>query len=155
MTKIHEWNRDGFTVSTDASRLQLDVIHGFLSRSYWAEGIPLGLVARSIEGSLAFGLYHGSEQVGFARVISDQATFAYVADVFVLPVYRGKGLARWLMECILETPELQGLRRWLLTTKDAHALYRGVGFSPTAIADRMMEINRPGLYRSQPEQPES
>jgi GNAT superfamily N-acetyltransferase len=138
MTEIHEWQRDGYAVSNDPSRLQLDVIHGFLSRSYWAEGIPRELVARSIEGSLAFGLYHGNEQVGFARVISDQATFAYVADVFVLPHHRGKGLARWLMECILETPGLQGLRRWLLTTKDAHDLYRGVGFTPTAMAERFM-----------------
>jgi GNAT superfamily N-acetyltransferase len=116
--------------------------------------VPADVVARSIQGSAAFGLYQGSEQVGFARVITDHATFAYVADVFVLEPHRGRGLARWLMQCILATPELQGLRRWLLVTRDAHAVYSAVGFSPLAGPEGFMEIVRPDLYllpRGQPE----
>jgi GNAT superfamily N-acetyltransferase len=151
MIDIREWNRDGYTVSSDPSRLQLAVIHGFLTNCYWAEGIPAEIVLRSIEGSIPFGVYHGGEQVGFARIVSDQATFAYVADVFVLEPYRGKGLARWLMQCILETPELQGLRRWLLMTRDAHALYQAVGFSLTKWPERVMEISRPNPYRPNPD----
>jgi GNAT superfamily N-acetyltransferase len=146
MIGIREWTRDGYVVSSDPSRLRLDIIHGFLARSYWADGIPREIVARSIDGSIAFGLYHGEAQVGFARVISDCATFAYVADVFVLEGHRGRGLARWLMQCILETPELEGLRRWLLVTREAHALYRGVGFTPARRPEGFMEIVRRDVY---------
>jgi len=98
-------------------------VHEFLTNSYWAKGIPLAAVRRSVENSIPFGVYHGQSVVGFARVISDLATFAYLADVFILPSHRGRGLSRWLMECIMGHPDLQGLRRWMLATQDAHGLY--------------------------------
>ena len=150
MISPREWNRDGYLVSSDSVRLQLDVIHTFLAQSYWAKEIPREIVARSIEGSIAFGLYQGRQQIGFARVITDRATFAYIADVFVLTPHRGRGLARWMMEFILSTPELQGLRRWLLVTREAHALYRSVGFSPVARPEGFMEISHHDIYRSHP-----
>jgi GNAT superfamily N-acetyltransferase len=103
-------------------------VHGFLTRSYWARGVPPDVVQRSIENSLVFGVYGGDEQVGFARVVTDRATFAYLADVFVLEGHRGRGLGKWLMEVVLAHPELQGLRRWMLATADAHGLYRRYGF---------------------------
>ena len=135
-----EWTRDGFTISTDPSRIQLDVVHAFLATSYWAEGIPREVVRRSIEHSLCFGLYHEEgRQIGFARVITDRATFAYLGDVFVLEAFRGRGLARWLLEVVQAHPELQGLRRWVLLTRDAHDLYRRAGWSPLAAPDRYME----------------
>ncbi|HYH47609.1 MAG TPA: GNAT family N-acetyltransferase [Thermoanaerobaculia bacterium] len=132
-------------VSDDPSRLDLDIVHGFLSRSYWAEGIARETVARSIAGSLAFGLYleQTGRQVGFARVITDRVTFAYLADVFLLEEERGRGLAAFLMEAILAHPELQGLRRWSLVTRDAHGLYRKFGFVPLASPDLWMELHRP------------
>jgi len=138
----------------DASRDRLDVaaIHDFLTSSYWSPGIPREIVERAIEGSLNFGLYrdvHGkSVQMGFARVVTDGATFAYVADVFVLPDFRGAGLAAWLITTALTHPALQGLRRVLLATKDAHAVYARCGFVPLARPERFMEINRPDIYRS-------
>ena len=121
------WHRDAFTVDTDPTRVDLGVVHGFLAGSYWAEGIPREIVERSIEGSLNFGIYHDGgaaarppgAQVGFARVVTDHATFAYLADVFVLEAYRGRGLSKWLMECVTSHPGLQGLRRWVLLTRDA------------------------------------
>jgi len=142
-----EWRHGEFTISTDPARIDLDVVHGYLSASYWAPGIPRELVARSIANSLAFGIYRGSGQVGFARVISDRATFAYLADVFVLEGERGKGLGKWLMEVIVAHPELQGLRRWMLATRDAHGLYRPHGFEPVANAEALMQILRINLYR--------
>ena len=138
----------------DASRERLDVaaIHAFLTDSYWSPGIPRATVERAIEGSLNFGLYremHGkSAQIGFARVVTDGATFAYVADVFVLPDFRGAGLATWLVTTALTHPALQGLRRVLLATKDAHAVYARCGFAPLARPERFMEINRPDIYRA-------
>ena len=142
-----EWHRDGYVVSTDAERLDLEVVHAFLVESYWAQGIPRETVERSIEGSMPFGLYAASgEQVGFARVVSDRATFAWIGDVFVLPDHRGKGLALWLMECVRDHPALQGLRRWMLATRDAHDLYARVGFTPLADPTRLMERAYPGLY---------
>ncbi|HTR03720.1 MAG TPA: GNAT family N-acetyltransferase [Thermoanaerobaculia bacterium] len=135
-----EWTRDGFVISTDPARLDRDAIHAFLTTSYWAPGIPREVVDRSIENSLPFGLYERGRQVGFARVISDRATFAYVADVFVLESHRGRGLAQWLMETIRAHPDLQKLRRWLLFTRDAHPLYRRVGFAAPEFPDRVMEI---------------
>jgi GNAT superfamily N-acetyltransferase len=139
--------RGAFSISTDPQRLDLDVVHGYLTRhSYWAEGIPRSIVERSVKGSLCFGIYDGAAQVGFARVISDQATYAYVCDVFVLESHRGQGLAVWLMECIMEHPDLQGLRRWALTTRDAHGLYGRVGFTPLVLPERWMEITRRGIY---------
>lgn len=142
-----EWGRDGFIISTDRARIDLDVVHGFLAGSYWAEGIPREVVRRSIEHSLCFGLYHGGLQIGFARVITDRATFAYLGDVFVLEAFRGRGLARWLLEVVQSHPELQGLRRWVLLTRDAHALYRQAGWSSLAAPDRYMERWFKDVYR--------
>lgn len=142
-----EQRRGDFLISTDRARLDLDVIHGFLTNCYWAKGIPREVVARSIEHSLCFGIYDGSgEQVGFARVISDFATLAYLGDVFVLESYRGRGLGKWLMQCIMQHPTLQGLRRWILLTRDAHGLYQQFGFMPLKSADRYMELHRPDVY---------
>lgn len=119
-----------YTISTDKARLNLNTIHQFLSQeSYWAQNIPLEIVQRSIDNSLCFGVYRGDQQVGFARIVSDQATFAYVSDVFILPEHRGKGLSKYLIETILNWPTLQGLRRWVLVTRDAHTLYEQFGFA--------------------------
>jgi GNAT superfamily N-acetyltransferase len=136
-----------FLISTDRARLDLDVIHGFLTNCYWAKGIPRETVARSIEHALCFGVYDGSgAQVGFARVISDFATIAYIGDVFVLDTHRRHGLGKWLMECITQHPALQGLRRWILTTRDAHGLYSQVGFTPVKFPERYMESHDPQVY---------
>jgi GNAT superfamily N-acetyltransferase len=121
-----------YEIDTDKARLDLAVIHRFLARSHWAKGIPLPVLERAIGHSLAFGLYRGNRQVGFGRVVTDHATFAYLADVFVLPEERGKGLGRWLVETILDHPGLQGLRRWLLGTRDAQGLYERCGFRAPA-----------------------
>jgi N-acetylglutamate synthase-like GNAT family acetyltransferase len=142
-----EHRRGNFVVSTDSARLDLDVIHGFLTRSYWAEGIPRETVERSIAKSLCFGVYEGERQVGFARVITDYATFAYLADVFIVESHRARGLSKFLMECIVKHPELQGLRRWMLATRDAHDLYAKFGFQPIAKADRFMELHNPEVYK--------
>jgi GNAT superfamily N-acetyltransferase len=143
-----ERERDGFTVSDDTARLDLDVVHGYLARSYWAEGIPRDLVARSVRHSLCFGLYDpAGRQVGFARAVTDRATYAYLADVFVLEEAQGRGLGTWLTECVMAHPDLQGLRRFALVTRDAHDLYRKFGFDALASPERHMEIARPGLYR--------
>lgn len=143
----YERHREGFTVSTDPARLDVDAIHAFLTTSYWAEGIPRETVERSLERSLCFGLYEGDSQVGLARVITDAATFAYLCDVYVLPERRGLGLGRWLMQCVMDHPGLAGLRRFMLVTQDAHELYRSFGFTALASPDRHMEIARPGIYR--------
>jgi len=137
-----------FLISTDRERLSLDVIHDFLTNCYWAKGIPREVVARSIENSLCFGIYADGGQIGFARVISDYATIAYVGDVFVLEQHRGRGLGKWLMQCITEHPALQGLRRWILTTRDAHGLYSQVGFTPVRAPERFMELHRPDIYKA-------
>jgi GNAT superfamily N-acetyltransferase len=129
----HEWTRDEYTISTDRRRLDLDVIHGFLTRTYWAEGRSRERVARAIDHSLPFGLYHADKQVGFARVVTDSVVIAFLADVFVLEAHRGKGLGAWLVEVATALPELRAVRRWLLGTRDAHDLYRRFGFrEPTA-----------------------
>ena len=146
-TPHREWQRDGFTISTDPARVDAGLVHEFLTNSYWAKGIPLTTVRRSIENSIPFGVYHGPQQVGFARVISDCATFAYLADVFILPTHRGRGLSRWLMECIVGHPELQGLRRWMLATQDAHGLYARFGFTPLKAPERWMEIHESHVYK--------
>ena len=142
-----EWTRGEFTVSTDPRRIDLDRVHEFLATSYWAEGIPREVVRRSIENSLCFGLYLAGRQVGFARVITDRATFAYLGDVFVLEEFRGRGLARWLLEVIQAHPELQGFRRWVLLTRDAHELYRQAGWTGLAAPDRYMERWFKDAYR--------
>ena len=129
--------KDGYRISTDPSELNLDVVHGYLKGSYWAAGVPRDIVKHSIAGSLCFGVYRDEEQVGFARVVTDYATFAYLADVFVLEEHRGRGIGKWLLEVILAHPDLQGLRRWMLATRDAHELYRKYGFD---------ELQRPGIF---------
>jgi len=143
---VTEWRRDEFTISTDRSKLDRKAIHEFLTASYWATGIPREVVDRSIDGALCFGVFENGRQVGFARVITDSATFAYLADVYVLESHRGRGLAAWLMECILAHPDLQGLRRWMLLTRDAHPLYRKSGFRDLAHPERVMEMTFPGIY---------
>jgi GNAT superfamily N-acetyltransferase len=144
----HELGRQGrFSVSTDPARLDLPLIHDFLSNhSYWAAGIPEKLVRRSLENSLCFGLYHDASQIGFARVVTDKATFAYLGDVFVLDSYRGRGLSKWLLDCVMRHPDLQGLRRFILGTRDAHRLYDRLGFAPLASPERFMEICPPDVY---------
>ena len=141
-----KWLRDGFEISTDPAKLDIGVVHSFLTNCYWAKGIPLATVLRSIEHSLCFGVYKASRQVGFARVITDHATYAYLADVFIVEEHRGKGLSRWLMECIVGHPELQGLRRWALVTQDAHELYEQFGFELLRNPQRWMERHDANVY---------
>lgn len=137
-----------YQISTDNSLLNISFIHQYLClHSYWAAGIPEETVRRSIDGSLCFGIYHEKHQVGFARVVSDYATFAYLADVFIAPEHRGKGLSKWLMAVITEHQKLQGLRRWMLGTADAHGLYEKYGFQPLARPERFMEKHDPEIYK--------
>jgi GNAT superfamily N-acetyltransferase len=138
--------RGEYTITTDRLRLDLAAIHAFLARSYWAAGVPLAVVERAVRNSLPFGLFHGEEQVGFARVVTDSATFAYLSDVYVLEAHRGKGLSKWLLEVIQGHEDLQGLRRFLLATRDAHGLYRQFGFTELANPSRMMEILDTKVY---------
>ena len=141
MNNIVEYHRDNYTTSTDPDRLDIGVIYNFLSTgSYWAQNRPLDVVRRSIENSLNFGVYCDSRQVGFARIITDYATFAWLCDVFILHEQRNCGLGKWLVECVVNHPELKPLRRILLATRDAHELYRQYGgFTPLANPDRWME----------------
>ena len=139
MDVFEEWTREGYLVSTDPARLDLRMVHGFLRGSYWASGVTREVVERSVENSLVFGLYRDGQQVGFARVTTDHATFAYLSDVFILEEHRGSGLGNWLMEIILSHPDLRGLRRWMLATADAHGLYRRHGFSQLASPEIFME----------------
>ncbi|MCW3085645.1 MAG: GCN5-related N-acetyltransferase [Bacteroidetes bacterium] len=126
--KIETYTQNNYTISTDKSKLDITAVHAYLSRSYWAENIPMGIVKRSIDNSLCFGVYNENKLVGFARVISDYTTFGYLADVFILEKERGKGLSKWLMECILKHEQLQNLRNFCLMTRDAHSLYERYGF---------------------------
>ena len=142
----HLWSSGDYEISTDPARVDAGLVHEFLTNSYWAKGIPLATVHRSIENSIPFGVYHRQQLVGFARIISDLATFAYLADVFILPSHRGRGLSRWLMECIVGHPDLQGLRRWMLGTQDAHGLYAKYGFTAVQSPEIWMEIHRPDVY---------
>jgi GNAT superfamily N-acetyltransferase len=139
--------KDDYTISTDKDILNIPYIHQFLTTSYWAEGIPITTVQRSIEGSLCFGVYKGPQQIGFARVISDLATYAYLADVFIDEQHRGKGLSKWLVKEILQYPELQGLRRFELGTRDAHGLYAQFGFTPLPHPEIFMQIRFPDVYK--------
>jgi N-acetylglutamate synthase-like GNAT family acetyltransferase len=148
MTAMVVMETGRFLISTDKSKLDLSVIHEFLSHSYWAAGIPRETVARSIENSLCFGVYDHARQIGFARVVSDFATYAYVADVFILEPYRDRGLGKELMASIMTHPRLQGLRRWSLGTRDAQGLYAQFGFKPVVNtrARTVMEIVDAGVY---------
>jgi len=146
---IFERRREDFTVSTDPGRLDVHAIHAFLVTSYWAKGIPRETLERALRHSLCFGLYDGGgRQIGLARVITDAATYAYLCDVYVLPERRGRGLGAWMMECVMAHPDLQGLRRFSLVTRDAHELYRPFGFTEIAAPGGHMEIARPGIYKN-------
>ena len=147
---MHELRDSDILISTDPARLDLDAIHGFLSRSYWAAGIPRETMERSIRHSICFGAFDEGRQVGFARVISDRATYAYVADVFVLPSHRGRGIGKRLMACITTHPELQDLRLWTLFTRNAHGLYRQYGFERARYPDRLMERRQTRAYEDAP-----
>lgn len=143
--------KDNYLVSTDKSLLDVGMIHNYLStESYWAMHIPLDVVERSVANSLCFGVYNGKEQVGFARVITDKATFAYLADVFIIETHRGKGLSKWLMETIHAHPELQGLRRWMLGTRDAHGLYEQFGWTrfDETLSRRFMQLHNKDVYKA-------
>ena len=142
----YELREGGILVSCDPQTLDQERIHAFLTRSYWAEGVSQETVIRSIENSIPFGVYLNGEQVGFARVISDRASYAYLADVYVELPYRGRGLSKILMRAVMAHPELQGLRRWVLGTRDAHGLYRQFGFTELQVPERWMEKAAPGLY---------
>jgi GNAT superfamily N-acetyltransferase len=140
---------DDYEISADAGRLDVAVIHKFLAEeSYWSRGIPRSTVERSIANSLCFGVYQGAAQVGFARVVTDRSTFALLADVFILEAHRGKGLSKALMRRVVEHEDLQGLRRFLLLTSDAHGLYSQFGFKEIGSPARFMEVLRPDVYQS-------
>ena len=141
-----EWIRDTFVISTDRARLDLDAVHQYISTSYWAAGMPRSVLERAVENSLIFGIYDGPRLVGFARAITDRATYAYLSDVFVVEPYRGRGLSKWLMECILAHPDLQGLRRFALFTRDAQRLYERYGFGPPRSLSTYMERWTPNVY---------
>jgi GNAT superfamily N-acetyltransferase len=133
--------KDDYCISTNRAKLDVNAIHNFLStQSYWCQNIPVETVIKSIDNSLNFGLYYEDQQIGFARIISDFSTMAYLADVYVLPEHRGKGLSKWMMQVIMSHPELQGLRRWMLLTADAHGLYKQFGWKEVSNPDRYMEV---------------
>lgn len=135
-----EWQRDGFTISTDNERLDIPLIHDFIAnQSYWAKGRRIETVQLALENSLNFGLYKNSQQIGFARVVTDYCTFAWLADVFIVDAHRGQGPSKWLMDVILAHPEVRGIRRWVLATRDAHGLYRQFGFTQMLQPERWME----------------
>ncbi len=135
-----------YEISSDASRMDTCAIHAFLTGAYWSVGVPLTTVQRAIDNSLCVGAFLATAQVGFARVVTDRATFAYLADVYVLETHRGQGLSRRILDAVFARPELQGLRRMLLATRDAHWLYGQYGFTPLAAPDRFMERHDPSVY---------
>ncbi len=137
--KIRKFKKDDFLISTDPRKLQIEVIHKFLSNSYWAKGVAFETVKKSVENSFCFGIYKENNQIGFARVITDFTTFAYLADVFILEEFRGLGLSKWLLQVIIEYPELQNIRSWMLKTEDAHGLYKKFGFDKPEKVYRIME----------------
>ena len=142
-----EYHRDQYTVSDDPAKLDVDAIYDFLTHCYWSEGIPREIVERAIGHSLCFGLFEVTHQIGFARVITDHATYAYLCDVYVLDSFRGKGLGTWLMSCVMKHRELQGLRRFTLLTRDAHGLYQKFGFAAAKNPSRYMEIHVADIYK--------
>jgi GNAT superfamily N-acetyltransferase len=139
MKRTLEAHRDSLLISTDPARLDLDAICDFLSRAYWAQGRPRERIELSLQNSLVFGVYDGERQIGLARVVTDYATFAWVCDVFVDEQYRGRGIGKWLMATLVSHPDLQGLRRFLLATRDAHGLYAQFGFAGLSAPERWME----------------
>ena len=141
-----QWVNDEFVISTDRSKLDVDLVHEYLVGSYWAAGMPRHTLERAIENSLTFGMYHGDQQVGFARAITDLATYAYLSDVFIVEAFRGRGLSKWLMECILAHPDLQRLRRFALFTRDAQGLYERYGFGPPRGKSTYLERWEPNVY---------
>ncbi|MCA6364940.1 MAG: GNAT family N-acetyltransferase [Bacteroidetes bacterium] len=140
--------KNGYVLSDDQSKLNHDFIHFELSRSYWSEEIPRSITEKAAAHSLCFGIYHNNSQVAYARVVSDFATFGYLCDVIVAEAHRGAGLGKWMMECIMSHPELQGLRRFMLATRDAHSLYARFGFHTPENPDKLMEIVYPGMYKA-------
>lgn len=143
-----EWRKNEFFISTEKSRIDSAFVHDFLRLSYWAQNISIEIVRRAIENSLCFGVFAGTKQIGFARVISDYATFAYLCDVFIIEKYRGRGLSKWLIKAIVSHPQLQDLRRWMLATRDAHGLYRQFGFTELANPMIFMERHTPNVYQT-------
>jgi len=153
MSNHYEATKGDYIISTNPAKLDVDAIHHYLSQeSYWAAGIPKPVVEKSVNNSLCFGLYYKDAQVGFARLVTDKATFAYLADVFVTTAHRGKGLSKWLMQTIHAHPELQNLRRWWLGTKDAHSLYEQFGWTRITddVAKRFMQKHNPDVYKNKP-----
>ena len=142
-----EWKRNDLLVSTDPAMLDVDAVHAFLSGAYWCVGIPRDTVERALRHSLCFGLYDGGRQVGLARVITDHATFAYLCDVYVLESHRGRGLGKWLIECVMAHPSVPGLRRFNLATRDAHSLYARHGFQPLRHPENHLELHKPDIYK--------
>jgi GNAT superfamily N-acetyltransferase len=143
-----KWKQGEFIVSDSQESLDIEFIYNFLNgSSYWAKGIPKEVLVKSLDHSLCFGLFRDNQQIGFGRVVTDHATFAYLADVFIAENYRRKGLGKWLVECIVGHPELQGLRRWILATADAHQLYHQYGFTPLSKPERFMEKHNPDIYQ--------
>ncbi len=134
-----EWKKDNFIISDDVSRLDVDAICDFLSHSYWADKRPRRVIEKSIQHSVCFGVYDGDKQIGFSRVVTDFSVFAYLCDVFIHHEYRGQALGKWMMECIMSHPDLQGLRRWSLVTRDAHGLYSQFGFTELSNSSLWME----------------
>lgn len=147
--RIETHTQGDYSISTDKTKLDFDVIHGYLSRSYWSENIPMEIVRKAAANSLCFGVYHEHRQIGYARVISDYASFAYLADVFILEEERGKGLSKWLMECILQHEQLQGLRSFSLMTRDAQSLYARYGFKNLENPERFMTIKIDNIYKKE------
>jgi len=141
-----DWHYKNYQISDNNSRLHHDVIYNFLIDAYWCKGIPRNIFDKSLKNSLCFGVYQHESQVGFCRVVTDYATFAYLADLFILPGHRNQGLAKELVQCVLNHPDLQGFRRWLLGTKDAHELYKKFGFTPLKDPELFMELHTPNLY---------
>jgi GNAT superfamily N-acetyltransferase len=146
---VAEYTQGQYWITTDTQKLDLNAIHAYLSRSFWAEGIPKETMAKAIVNSLCFGLFDGADQVGLARVVTDRATFAYLCDVYVLETHRGRGLGKWLIEVVMAHPDLQGLRRFQLVTRDAHGLYSRHGFATPLHPERHMEIFKHGMYLDQ------
>lgn len=146
---VLEWQREGYRISTSRSELDLEAMHRFLAASTWSPGLPMVVLEQAVRGSLCFGLFGAEGQLGFARVITDGATFAYLCDVYILEAHRGRGLGRWLMEAVQAHPFLQGLRRFVLVTRDAHGLYEQFGFRPLARPEGYMELHNPNVYARQ------